>query len=213
MIRKLVKSEFALNWRWFNYIFYIMPLVLLAPEYPAFVGMIYFVFIITSLFPSFAANKDFSFSAMLPVTRRQIVAVKLIDVLVAQGGMLLVAAPILAIRYILYPQGDILMDGNMTFVGMTLIGYGVFVLAFLPTYFRGLSAPKAQIFAILIYFVAIGVLEGIMSIPVLNGIFDGYAPANQLWQGLFMAFGAVLYALSIFAAYRLAVRNFMRYNL
>ncbi len=213
MIGELLKSEFTLNWKWFNYIFYIMPLVLLAPTYPAFVGMIYFVFIITSLFPSFTANKDFDFSAMLPVSRRQIVAVKLLDVLIAQGGTLLVSAPLLAIRYMLYPQGDVLMDGNMTLVGMTLIGYGVFALTFLPTYFRSLSAPKAQILAILIYFVTMGALEGVMSIPVLNGIFDGFAPHNQLWQGLFMAAGAVIYALSVTAAYRLAVRNFSRYNL
>lgn len=213
MIGKLVKSEFTLNWRWFNYIFFVMPLVLLAPQYPTFVGMLYFFFIITSLFPSFAANKDFAFWAMLPVSRRQIVAVKLIDVLVAQWGTLLLAAPLLAIRYILYPQGDVLMDGNMTFVGMTLIVYGVFLLAFLPTYFRKLSAPKAQILSIFVYLATVGLLEGIMSIPVLNGIFDGFAPANRLWQGLFMAFGAVLYALSVWGAYRLAVRNFSRYNL
>ena len=110
-MKTLVKKEFLINWKWYNYLFFIFPLMILIPNYPLFTGMMYVFFFVTTLFPTFFANNDFKFLTGLPIRRKDIVAVRFFDVLFGQIGTLLLAVPALLIKaLVIAPEGTPLME-------------------------------------------------------------------------------------------------------
>ncbi len=214
-MKALIKRELTLNWKWYNYAFFAMPLLLLIPNYPLCVGMLYFLFFVTTLFPSFGANREYEFLMTLPVSRKQIVAVRFFDVVFGQTGTILVAIPLLILDALFVkPNGNTLCDPNLTFVGITCIEYGVFLLIFFPLYFKNLKMTNPLLLALLGYTMTTALFETLIQvIQPVRAVLDSLDPACLLLQIPVLVFGVLFYIFSMVTAYKKSVKVFDSYNL
>ena len=214
-MKTLVKKEFLLNWKWYNYLFFIFPLMILIPNYPLFTGMMYVFFFVTTLFPTFFANNDFKFLTGLPIRRKDIVAVRFFDVLFGQIGTLLLAVPALLIKaLVIAPEGTPLMEPNFAFVGMTLIEYAVFNLIFFSVFFVELKLPKSILLSLTGFFVSIALLEVLVQvIPPVRAVLDTLDTSYILYQLLVFVIGMIFYIVGNVFAFRIALKRFRCYNM
>ena len=214
-MKRLIKKELTLNWKWYNYLLFLFPVLLLVPNYPLFNGMIYVFLFATTLFPSFAVNGDYQFLSSLPVRRKDIVASKFFDILFGQLGTLIIAIPVLAVKaFLLDGEGNTLMDPNTAFVGMILFDYAVFVLAFFPAYFTELKFPKAFLIALLLFMVSAALLELLVQfITPLRVALDSLDRKYLPYRLLVLFIGLISYIGSIILSFRLACKRFSRYTM
>ena len=214
-MKQLIKKEFILGWKWYNYLFFVFPLMLLIPAYPAFTAILYIFFFVTTLFPSFLTNNDFKFMTGLPIRRRDIVASKYFDVLFGQFGTLILAIPLAAIKVlILEKDGSPLLDPNFAFFGLTLIEYTIFNLVFFRTYFTELKLPKSMLLAILTFFLSLALPEIlIQAIPPVRAVLDSTDPATVLWRLLVLFCGIAVYIGGNVLSFRIACKRFECYNM
>lgn len=214
-MKALVKKELSLNWKWYNYLFFIFPLMILIPNYPLFTGMLYVFFFVTTLFPSLFTNNDFKFLTGLPVRRKDIVAVRFFDVLFGQIGTLILAVPALILKaLVIAPEGTPLMDPNFAFVGMTLIEYAVFNLIFFSIFFIELKLPKSILLSLTGFFASIALLEALVqAIPPIRAVLDTLDAQFILYQLLVFVIGLVFYIAGTLLAFRIALKRFLRYNM
>ncbi len=214
-MKLLIKKEFFLGWKWYNYLFFIFPVMILIPNYPLFTGMIYVFFFVTTLFPAFLSNNDYKFMSGLPIRRKDIVFSKYFDVLLGQSGTLILSSIMILIKVFAMKETDIpLMDPNFAFVGMTLIEYAVFNLIFMPTYFSDLKLSKSILLSLSGFFISIGILELLVQVvPSLKTVLDTLDVAYIGWRIGVLVGGVVIYAGGSFLAFRLACKKFFRYNM
>jgi len=214
-MKQLIKKEFFLGWKWYNYLFFVFPVMILIPNYPLFTGMMYVFFFVTTLFPAFLTNNDYKFMSGLPIRRKDIVFSKYFDVLLGQVGTLFLAAIMLLIKVFVIKETSVpLMDPNFAFVGMTLIEYAVFNLIFMSTYFTELKLPKSILLSLLGFFVCIGILEVLVQVvPPLKTALDTLDVAYIGWRIGVLVVGVAAYVGGSILAFRLACQRFFRYNM
>ncbi len=214
-MKQLIKKEFTLGWKWFNYLFFIFPLMILIPNYPAFTGVIYVFFFVTTLFPSFLTNNDYKFMTGLPIRRKEIVASKFFDVFLGQIGTLILAVPTALIKiYLIEPGGSPLLDPNAAFFGFTLIEYTVFNLIFFSVYFTELKLPKSMLLSIITFFLSVGLFELLVQIiPPFKLALDGTAFSGLIWRLIVLFVGVAAYVFGSFGVLRIATKRFNRYNM
>ena len=214
-MKQLIKKEFFLGWKWYNYLFFIFPVMILIPDYPLFTGVMYVFFFVTTLFPAFLTNNDYKFMSGLPIRRKDIVFSKYFDILLGQVGTLFLAAIMLLIKVFVIKETSVpLMDPNFAFVGMTLIEYAVFNLIFMSTYFTELKLPKSILLSLLGFFVCIGILEVLVQVvPPLKTALDTLDVSYIGWRLGVLAIGVIAYVGGSILAFRLACQRFFRYNM
>lgn len=214
-MKTLIKKEFLLGWKWYNYIFFLFPIMILIPNYPLFTGVMYVFFFVTTLFPSFLSNNDYKFMSGLPIRRRDIVASKFFDVLFGEFGTLLLAIPMICVKaFVIAPEGTPLMEPNFSFVGMTLIEYAVFNLIFFSVYFIELKLPKSILLSLTGFFASIALLEALVqAVPPLRAVLDSLDPSTILWRLLVLFVGILSYVIGTISAFRIACKRFLRYNM
>ena len=214
-MKQLIRKEFFLGWKWYNYLFFIFPVMILIPNYPLFTGMMYVFFFVTTLFPAFLSNNDYKFMSGLPIRRKDIVFSKFFDILLGQCGTLFLAAIMLLIKVFAIKETSVpLMDPNFAFVGMTLIEYAVFNLIFMPTYFTELKLPKSILLSLLGFFISIGILEVLVQVvPPLKTALDTMDVKYIGWRLAVLAVGSVAYVGGAALSFHLACERFYGYNM
>ncbi len=214
-MKQLIKKEFLLGWKWYNYIFFLFPVLLLIPNYPAFTGMIYIFFFVTTLFPTFLTNNDFKFMTGLPIKRNDIVAVRLFDVLFGQLGTILVAIPFMCIKVFAMKMGPSpLMDPNFAFIGMMMTAYALFDVVFFSTYFKELKLPISMLLSILSFMAFTALLETLVQvIPPFRAVLDTFDLRYIGWRLMVLFVGIAIYVGGIILSFRLACKRFSRYNM
>jgi len=211
-MKKIIYKELMLGIHPSMYIFTLLSALLLVPSYPYSVGMSYCVFGLISTFNVMKANKDYEFTAMLPVSREQIVAGKAFAVIFPELLQLLAAVPFaLLSSFVLNKSGNpVGLDANMTFFGFVLINYSAFNLVFLPWYFKTAYKLGLPLMAGLAVYVLLVALEEtlVATVPGLAGTLDGVSRANAGYRAAVLAIGLAIYAASCFLIVKLSVKNF-----
>ena len=197
----LFKKEWTLNLKpaSYIYIYSVLSLLILIPEYPYFVSFAYCLIGIPTLFSYLKGNKDLEFNAMLPLSRTEIVT----------------AIPCaLVSALVLNPAGNLVgLDANFTLFAFALLGYSIFNLLFLPNFFgTGYKVAKPTVFAFIGYLGFTLIAEClVMFVPTLHTIFDGYAYLGA--QLILLGVAIIAYAVSIYLTYKLSVKRFEKVNL
>lgn len=214
-MKTLIKKEFSLGWKWYNYLFFIFPVMILIPNYPLFTGVMYVFFFVTTLFPSFLTNNDFKFMTGLPIRRKDIVASKHFDILFGELGTLFLAVVMLLIKaFVIRPEKTPLMDPNFAFLGMTLLEYAVFNLIFMSVYFTELKLPKSILCSLTGFFLSIALLEVLIQVvPPFRAVLDSLDTSTILWRLLVFFIGVAGFIVGNIAAFRIACKRFLRYNM
>lgn len=199
------------------YLFPLLAALLLIPQYPYCVGMLYFFFGIQISFQMAFANKDNEFTAMLPIPRRQVVVSKYITVILIQFLQILIAIPFAVLTsFVVNPSGNPLgMDANTAFFGLTLIEYSAFNAIFLPGYFKtGYKMGIPFVLGLTAFFITALAIELIIAfVPALKSALDGIGGDYFVCHLLTLLLGIAVYIITLALSYKKSVKNFEKVNL
>ena len=216
-MKNLIKKELKLGIYPAVYLFTLLSCLILVPNYPYCVGVLYFFFPLMITFNRYKETKDLEFSSSLPIKRTDIVKSRSFVIVFFEILQLLVAIPCAIISsLVLYPQGNIAgMDANFAFFGLTLIEYGVFNLIFMPLYFNsGYKTGLALVLGMIGFGVTSSIFEfGIGFIPVLKKSLDSLNPSTIGYRLLVLAIGLIFYSISFIIAYKISAKKFKKVDL
>ena len=105
------------------------------------------------------------------------------------------------------------MDATVGWYGFGFIIFSVFDLVFFPTYYKsGYKAGKAFLLAMIPVALLMACTEGIIYVPHLSWL-DSSDPESLLRQLPVLGAGILIYVVSVFSAYHIAVKRYENVNL
>jgi len=201
-----------------NPLFYAVALLsalILIPQWLYFIALLYFCFMSApNLFTLSKSYKEVYFSATMPVPRRDMVKARVLTVCALEVLQILVAAVCVALKLTVMPTPNyIFMDGNLAFLGLAFVMFGLFNLVMLPMFYKTaykIGVPVILATAVALVFAA-AVELGIVYDVWFTRIFDGMQTTGAHIATL-LAGAAVFAGLNI-AAYRLSAARFEKVDL
>lgn len=201
-----------------NPMFFVLPLLLgtlmLIPGWIYFIVIMYFFWIsMPSIFAQFRAQNDLLFTAMMPVTKTDMVKAR-VSVIVILELLHIGFAMIFGWFTIrLYPNVDnIFITPHLGFWGLCLVMLAIYNLFLFPMYYK--TAYKyglAQIAATTVAIVFAGVAQWLaIQSSYLSDIFYGPGADNTALQTSILVAGAVIFIAFTWMAYRMALKRFLR---
>lgn len=216
-MKKIILKELKLVLNPAVYLFAFLAALLLVPNYPNAVCMIYFIFGVQIIFQLANSNRDIEFTALLPIPRSAIVFSKHFSVIFLQLLQIAFAIPCALISsLLLYKSGNpVGLDANAAFFGITLVGYAVFNIVFLPLFFRsGHKIGVPIVLAIFCYALTVLGLELVIAyIPCLGASIDGLNPDTLMYRLAVLIIGIIVYFAGALFSFRISVKSFERVNL
>lgn len=218
-MRKLLYKEFRLSLNPFYFIFVLMGAMMLIPEYNYYVMFIYTAMVVVNnIFSTGKVNKDIEYTAMLPISKRDVVKARFFSVVLYQLINIAVAAVFAVIANVFYgngvnPGG---IDRNIAFFGFVFIMMGVFNVAYLPAFYKTANKMlRPVVFGMIALVVCIGVFETIAQYAPskLSLYLDASTPSGMIMQIPMLIFGIVIFAVLNFFAYRISAKRFERLDL
>lgn len=212
-MKNLLYKEFRLVIHPLFYLVLLLGGLLLIPEWVYFVAMMYFFFmVLPNIFSISKSQNDIGFSAMLPVRRQDVVKARLVAIVIFEVAHILTAAIFAVINLSIYPQGNSLLDSNLTFIGCVFIMYGLYNIIFFPAFYKTaqkIAFPVIAATAAVILF-ATAVEFAIQLIPALR-VLDGQQ--NLTAQLPVLAAGIALFIVMNVAAFKISTKRFLRVSL
>lgn len=212
-MKNLLYKEFALT---IHPLYFLVPLfgaLLLIPQWPYFIALMYFFFIsIPNIFAAAKAQNDTGFSAMLPIRRSDIVKARVLSIVVLELAQILVAALFVFINMKYFQSSNFLLDANIAFIGFVFIIYGVYNVVFFPMFYKTaykIGPPViVGLTAALLCATAIECL--VLAVPFAR-VLDG--KQNLLAQLPVLGLGIILFILLSIAAYKSSVKQFEKVDI
>lgn len=199
----------------FIYIYALLSILLIAPNYPYCTAFLYAPIGIAVLFSIIKSNKDIEFTSILPIKRADIVKSKILSILFIELLQIAVAIPFALISALLInPAGNIVgLDANITLFGTVLIEFSIFNIIFIPLFFKtGYKVGFPTFCGFVGYIVTtIGLELLIALVPTLNTFLDGYLYLG--YQIIVLLMGIAFFVISTIISYKIAVKNFEEVNL
>lgn len=209
-------------------LFYLFALMLLIPSYPYQVAAFFTCNSIFYLLKQASLNGDTLYSAMLPVSKAEVVKARVRFVVIVQMIMFLLMIPMILLNHKLYPGGNPAgVDGCVTLLAFVLMVFTVFNAICLPGFYREESKiDKLFLFSVIGVFGWIILSESFMiaagaarqAVPLFAWVeshLDCYPATDAAWiaQLIALAVGALIYGVGTVLTVRRAVRNFEQVDL
>jgi len=212
-VKNLLYKEFRLSIHPLFYLTLLFGALLLIPQWPFLIALMYFFFIVVpNIFSNGKAQNDVMFSVMLPVRKRDVVKARILSIVILELLQILAAAAFAALKMLFLTTSNFLMDPNIAFFGFAFMMYAVFNAFFFPIFYKTayrIGIPVIAGSAAAVFFAAAAELA-VQAIPALR-VLDGTGHTGA--QASVLAAGIVIFALVNFAAYRISVRRFERVDL
>ncbi len=210
----LLYKELALAAHPTLFVFTALGCLVLVPSYPYTVIVMFGCLAPYITFQYARETNDAWYTALLPVTKREIVRGKCALIVCAQLAQLGISIPFALLRRALeIPNNPVGLDPTVAWYGCSLLLYAVFDWIFLPAFYRsGYRAGRAFLIAMPPVLLLMTALEVLVHFPALAWL-DSYASADQLRQLPILAVGAAVYAGSVVLAGRIAANRFEQVNL
>lgn len=195
-------------------VFTLMGPLLLIPGYP------YTMIFLFSLIGNFVnlmytrETNDIYYSSLLPLKKSEVVLGKWLVLLVSQMLTILISIPFAFLRLQLVSQPNpVGIEANVAFYGFGLMIFACFNFIFLTSYFKtvykvGTSFLKGLFPAT---FLAI-IVECLVHFPGLIWL-DSVTFKSQMHQLPILVIGILIYAVAMWATYKISVRRFSQVNL
>ncbi|RUS49215.1 ABC-2 transporter permease [Cohnella sp. AR92] len=201
-----------------NPAFLLFPLVLnalmLIPGWIYFIVPMYFCWItMPNIFGGFRAQNDLMFTAMMPVTKKDIVKAR-VSVIVIMELLHLVTAMIYGIFTLrLYPNLTYYFFApHMGFWGLCFVMLAIYNLVFIPLFYKTAykfgGAMCASITAAML-FAGVAQWVGIQS-PRVNDIFNGSGADHTALQLSLLIAGIAIFIAFTLIAYRIGAKRFLK---
>ena len=196
------------------FIFTLLGALVIVPAYPY--GMV-FLFGCLGPFVTFTYGRetnDLYFTALLPVSKADVVKSKLLMVVLAQMAQVLISIPFAFLRVGLLPEGNPAgIEANLAYYGFGFMIYAVFNFIFLTEFFRTAYIPGiAFLWAMIPAVIGVLAMEGLIHVPSLAWL-DSVAPQDLRRQLPILLVGMLIYAAAMPAAYRVSATRFEKVDL
>ena len=137
-MKNLIYKEFKLS---ISKFFIILPILLSAlmfiPNWIFLLVFMYFFWIsVPQIFSAYIANRDYNFTASLPIRRQDIVTSKAYSIFLLEAFHLVLGIIFGIAHNMIYGSWNLFMDINLSFFGIVILLFGVFNIVFLPAYFK-----------------------------------------------------------------------------
>ena len=211
---KLLYKELALAAHPTSIVFAFLGCLVIVPAYPYTVIFMFGCLAPYLTFMNARETNDAWYTAILPVTKGEIVKGKCLLIITFQLFQLLFSIPFVFLRNVLDVKNNpVGIDATVAWYGFGLIIYGVFDLVFFPAFYKsGYKAGKSFILAAIPMLILIIAVEGSVHIPVLFWL-DSYKPEHLLLQLPILLFGILCYAVFLTLAYRMSIKRFEKVDL
>lgn len=213
-MKNLLYKEFKLA---ISPLFYLVALLgglVLIPNWPYFLALMYCLFItIPNVFSVAKAQNDIGFSVMLPVRKRDVVRARVMSIIVLELLHILVTAVFAMINSALYPQGNFLLDANIAFFGFAFVMFAIFNAIYFPMFYKTaykIGIPIIAAFAAAFVF-ASGIELLVLFVPGFAAVVDG---TQEIALKLaVLAGGIVIFVLLNIMAYKISANRFEKLDL
>ena len=214
----MLKKEMHLSALLLTYLFIGFAFMTLLPGYPILCGAFFITLGIFQSFQSAREANDVTFSALLPVAKRDVVKGKYqFAAFIELCGFALMAV-LTAVRMTSLADSPVyrsntLMNANPFFLGMALVIFGLFNAIFVGGFFRTAYKLRGNFVAYTVAaFIAIGSAEAMHHFPGLGALNAFSLDHLGLQIGLLLG-GAAIYAALTILSYNKACRDFDRIDL
>ncbi len=212
-MKNMLYKEFRLTISPLFYLFLLFGALLLIPQWPYLIALMYLFFMaVPNIFSTAKAQGDIDFSASLPVRRGDIVRARIMSIVILEVLQVIVAAVFAVINLSIYPQGNFLMDTNAAFFGIAFIMYGIHNVILFPMFYKtaykiGVPTMAAIIVAVLFAVAAEAAVQLVPALRVLDGTLNTWVHYVTLLGGI------VIFVLLNLLAARISVKRFERVNI
>ncbi len=190
--------------------------MILIPNYPYYVTFFYagLAIFFTSL--QGRENRDILYTMTLPVRRRDIVAARILFVMLYEVVLALLVIPFAILRATFpVPENQVGMEANVAFFGLSFVLMGIFNAVFFANYFRDIQkVGKSFLLASSAVWVFIGAAEvAAHAVPFVRDRLDTKDPQFIAEKLLVLAIGVVFFVLVTYLTYRSAAKSFEKLDL
>lgn len=196
-MKQLLYKEWKLANHPTSYLFTLLAAMLLIPNYPYYVAFFYMTLAVFFICLTGRENRDIFYTALLPVSRGDIVRARVTFVVILEVIQLLLAIPLGLLRQRFpLPGNAVGMDANLSLIALAMPMLGLFNLVFFSRYYAN-PAKVGTAFAwgstvLAVYILVAETLTHIL--PFLRDVLD--TPDTQ-YLGVKLAvlvLGGVIYA-------------------
>lgn len=214
-MKALLYKEFNLVLNPAFYLVALLSALILIPQWVYFVALMYFCFMSApNLFSLSKTYKEVYFTATQPVRRRDIVKARTLSLVTLELAQVLVAAVAVVIKLTLWRTPNYLfLDGNLAFLGLSLVMFGIFNLVMLPMFYKtAYKILAAVVFATVAALAFATAVElGVIFVPFVSRVFDGMRTTGA--HILTLVGGVLAFAGLSAIAYRVSAARFEKVDL
>lgn len=199
-------------------ILFMLPLIfgalMLVPGWIYFIVVLYFCWItIPNMFAGYRSQNDLMFTAMMPVTRKDMVKARVFVIVILELLHIVLAMIFGMINFQLYPNlKHYFFAPHMGFWGLCFVMVAIFNIFFIPMFYKtaykyGMATFSSITAAMLFACVAqwIGIQNAFVS-----DIFNGSGVDNNVLQLSILVAGIVIFIGVTVIGYQIAVKRFLK---
>lgn len=217
-MRNILLKEVKLSASLLSFLFIPFGLMFLLPGYPILCGVFFVTLGIFQSFQNAREANDMVFSALLPISKRDVVKGKYLFTCTIElcSGLLMTLA--VALRMTVFSDAAVyrsnaLMNGNLFALGMAFVGFGLFNLIFVGGFFKtAYKFGRPFVGYIIAVFLTIGIAEALHYIPGF-GFLNAFSMEYFAVQLLSMGLGVVFYLAVTLLSYQKACKRFEKIDL
>ena len=215
-MKNLLYKEFRLVVNPMYYLVSLTAALLLIPQWPYFIAMMYLFFItVPNLFTGSKSQNDIGFTVMLPVRKGDVVRARILTIVALELIQLAASVVFAVLNVSLYRTENFLLDPNIAFFGLSFVMYGLFNVIYFPMFYKtpyktGFPTTIAVIATILF---AGAVETAVLLLPRVKHILDGISGDALIRQLPVLAGGIAVFALLTWLASRASVKRFEKVDL
>lgn len=212
-MKNLLHKEIKLSASLLTYLFIVFGLMTLLPGYPILMGAFFVSFGIFQSFQTSREANDILYSALLPISKADIVRSKFlfsIFIEMCEFAVMIIVTLIrmTALADALVYRTNALMNANFISLGFALLIFGCFNAVFICGFFKtAYNYGKPFVFFIIVALISIGIAETLHHIPGLEAV-NSFGFENMSLQVSCLIAGALLYALLTFTASKKSMKRF-----
>lgn len=218
-MKKLLYKELRLSLHPMYFFFVLMGAMMLIPEYNYYVMFIYTsMVVVNNIFTTGKANKDVEYTAMLPISKRDVVKARFLTVVLYQLVNVAVAAIFTVIANIVYGNGENPggIDRNVAFFGLVFIMLGVFNISYLTAFYKTANKMlRPVVMGMLSLVLCIGAFETISQYVYspASVYLDASTASGMIKQIPVLAVGITLYVVLNVLGFIISAKRFERLDL
>lgn len=216
-MKKLLYKELRLCVPTQCWIYACMTILIFIPSWPTLVAFIYPLGCLSAIFPIALGNRDMLYSGLLPIKKSDIVLGKVLLVCFLELLSIAVSIPFAVFRHFMFADYEYVGLGvNFALYGFVLIAYAIFNIVYLPWYYKKPDGKNG----LCIFISDLAASVFVLTVMTLFLVFDGAASFLSEMSGAgllvslgILAFGILAFLLFAYVSYRLAKKNFAKFDI